>query len=116
MEKKIYRVPVYGDVDWHSDVIARVKFNTNLDYWDGHNWTDGGIGTHSGLTKLRDGRYVLIHGSELEGTRDYGEIISAKEALNRILASGNEALLETEKFAELRKLAEELPQEEEEED
>jgi hypothetical protein len=113
MEKKIYRVPVYGDVDWHSDVIARVKFNTNLDYWNGYNWTDGGAGTHSGLTKLRDGRYVLIHGSELEGTRDYGEIISAKEALNRILASGNDHLLNTEKFAPLRKLAEELPQEEE---
>jgi hypothetical protein len=111
MEKKIYRVPVYEDVDWQSNVIARVKFNTNLDYWDGYNWTDGGAGTHSGLTKLRDGRYVLIHGSE-EG-RDYGEIISAKEALNRILASGNDHLLNTEKFASLRKLAEELPQEEE---
>ncbi len=43
MEKKIYRVPVYEDVDWQSNVIARVKFNTNLDYWDGYNWTDASI-------------------------------------------------------------------------
>ncbi len=112
MQRKVYRVPVYENVDWQSNVIARVKYNTNLDHWDGHNWTDGGVGTHAGLTKLRDGRYVLIHGSQWEGSMDYGEIISATDALSRILASGNEELLETEKFAELRKLAEELPQEE----
>lgn len=58
MAKKEYRVNVY---DEEENVIGRVRYNNNLDYWDGSNWTCGGLGKHKGLTKLRDGRYVLIY-------------------------------------------------------
>ncbi len=105
-----YKVPVYGDVDWKQNVVARVRYRQNLDLWDGHNWTNGGVGCHLGITKLRDGRYVLIHGTDWEGQRDYGEIVSRKEALDAILKAGCDELLETQKFRELKEL---LVQEEE---
>jgi hypothetical protein len=104
MGKKQYRVNVYKD----GDVIARVRYNQNLDYWDGRNWTNGGVGRHKGLTKLQDGRYVLIHGTNWQGEKDWAEIISPEQALQEILKSGNTELLETKKFAELKKLYQEL--------
>ena len=103
MGKKQYRVNVYED----GDVIARVRYNQNLDYWDGRNWTNGGVGRHKGLTKLRDGRYVLIHGTQWQGEKDWAEIISPEQALQEILKSGNTELLDIKKFAELKKLYEE---------
>jgi len=103
MGKKQYRVNVYED----GDVIARVRYNQNLDYWDGRNWTNGGVGRHKGLTKLRDGRYVLIHGTNWQGEKDWAEIISPEQALQEILKSGNTELLDIKKFAELKKLYEE---------
>ena len=102
-DAKQYRVNVYED----GDVIARVRYNQNLDYWDGRNWTNGGVGRHKGLTKLRDGRYVLIHGTQWQGEKDWAEIISPEQALQEILKSGNTELLDTKKFAELKKLYEE---------
>ena len=103
-DAKQYRVNVYLD----DQVIARVRYNQNLDYWDGRNWTNGGVGRHKGLTKLRDGRYVLIHGTDWQGGKDWAEIISPEQALQEILKSGNIELLETKKFAELKKLYQEL--------
>ena len=97
---KQYRVNVYEN----QDVIARVRYNSCLDYWDGRNWTNGGVGRHKGLTKLRDGRYVLIHGTNWQGEKDWAEIISPEQALQEILKSGNTELLDTKKFAELKKL------------
>ena len=70
MEQK--RVNVYVD----GEVIARVRYNSNLDRWDGNNWDCGTAGRHRGLTKLKDGSYVLIHGSDFQGTNDWGEIIT----------------------------------------
>jgi hypothetical protein len=108
MGKKQYRVNVYeNQYDLDGDVIARVRYNQNLDYWDGRNWTNGGVGRHKGLTKLRDGRYVLIHGTNWQGEKDWAEIISPEQALQEILKSGNTELLDTKKFAELKKLYEE---------
>ena len=101
---KQYRVNVY---DGNNNVVARVRYNSCLDYWDGRNWTNGGVGRHKGLTKLRDGRYVLIHGTDWQGEKDWAEIISPEQALQEILKSGNTELLETKKFAELKKLYEE---------
>lgn len=101
MAKKEYRVNVY---DEEENIIGRVRYNNNLDYWDGSNWTCGGLGKHKGLTKLRDGRYVLIYGSQWQGEKDYGVIISPERALQEILKSGNVELLETKKFAELKEL------------
>lgn len=101
MAKEQYRVRVVdGD-----EVVAMVRYNSNLDYWDGRNWTCGGTGCHKGLTKLKDGRYVLIHGSDWQGVRDHAEIISTDQALQEILKSGNTELLDTKKFKALKELA-----------
>ena len=119
-DAKQYRVNVYENENQYylgGDIIARVRYNSCLDYWDGRNWTSGGVGRHKGLTKLRDGRYVLIHGTDWQGEKDWAEIISPEQALQEILKSGNTELLETKKFAELKKLYEkQMVQEEEEEE
>lgn len=105
---KQYRVNVYeNQYDLGGDVIARVRYNQNLDYWDGRNWSNGGMGRHKGITKLKDGRYVIIVGTDWQGEKDWAEIISPEQALQEILKSGNTELLSTKKFAELKKLYEE---------
>jgi len=106
MAKKEYRVNVYAD-EFMEEVIARVRYNQNLDFWDGRNWQNGGTGRHKGITKLKDGRYVLIHGTDWQGEKDWAEIISPEQALQEILKSGNIELLDTKKFAELKKLYQE---------
>lgn len=79
---KQYRVNVYEtQYDLDGDVIARVRYNQNLDFWDGRNWQNGGMGRHKGITKLKDGRYVIIIGSDWQGERDYAYIVDADEAL-----------------------------------
>lgn len=106
-DAKQYRVNVYeNQYDLDGEVIARVRYNQDLDYWDGRNWTNGGTGMHKGITKLKDGRYVIIIGSQWQGARDYGYIVSPEEALQEILKSGNHDLLETKKFRELKELYE----------
>ena len=85
-------------------VVARVKYNENLDHWDGHNWTCGGLGLHEGITRLKDGRFVIIRGSQHEGDRDYAEIVSNDMALQAVLRAKDEKLLQkyfSEKIAEL---------------
>ena len=106
--KSEYRVNVYEGPEYRERVIARVRYNNLLDYWDGRNWTNGGVGMHKGITKLKDGRYVIIIGSQWQGAKDYGYIVTPEEALQEILRSGNTELLESERFAELKKLQEEL--------
>ncbi len=104
-DAKQYRVNVYAnrhEVD--GDVIARVRYNQNLDYWDGRNWQNGGMGRHKGITKLKDGRYVIIKGTDWQGERDYAYVVDADEALQEILKSQNLDLLETKKFKELKNL------------
>jgi predicted RNase H-related nuclease YkuK (DUF458 family) len=68
------------------------------------------------LTKLKDGRYVLIHGTQRQGEKDYAIVISAEQALQEILKSGNHYLLETKKFRELKELYEKQMDAEEEDD
>ena len=101
MAKEQYRVNVYDDC---GDVVARVRYNQDLDFWDGRNYTCGSTGRHKGLTKLKDGRYVLIHGTQWQGEKDSAEIITTEEALQEILKSGNTELLDTKKYAELKEL------------
>jgi len=80
-------VNVYNE---NSDVIARVKYNQNLDNWDGNNWTcGGGLGIHKGITQLADGQYVLIRGSQWEGIQSTAEVISTNRAIQEILRSDN---------------------------
>lgn len=100
MAEKEYRVNVYDN----GEVVGRVRYNANLDYWDGRNWTCGETGRHKGLTKLKDGRYVLIHGTQWQGERDYAEVITKEQALQEILKAQRLELLETKKFRELKEL------------
>lgn len=102
----LYRINVFED-EFHSKVVTRVKYNEILDYWDGHNWTNGGVGRHLGITKLKDGRYVLIYGTQWQGEKDYGRVVSPEEALHEILKSHNTELLTLKKFKDLKTLAEE---------
>jgi len=115
---KQYRVNVYtNQYDLDGVVIARVRYNQDLDFWNGRNWQNGGTGRHKGITKLKDGRYVIIVGSDWQGERDYAYVVDADEALQEILKAQRLELLETKKFAELKKLYEEqMVQEEEEEE
>ena len=111
---KQYRVNVYEDESMNK-VISRVRYNQNLDFWDGRNWTCGSTGRHKGLTKLRDGRYVLIHGTDWQGEKDYAVIIDPEEALQEILKSNNTELLGTMKFKELNDLYQKMIDEDYEE-
>ena len=108
-DAKQYRVNVYANrYEVDGDVIARVRYNSALDYWDGSNWLNGGMGRHKGITKLKDGRYVIIIGSDWQGERDYAYVVVADEALLEILKAQQLDLLDTKKFSELKKLYEEM--------
>lgn len=104
------KVNVYNE---YGEVVATVKYSENLDYWDGNNYTCGSTGRHKGLTRLKSGDYVLVHGTQWQGERDHAEIITAEEALQEILRSGNIELLEEKRFAELKELYEKTMLEEE---
>jgi len=81
-------VKVYEDYG-NEEIIADVDYNNKLDMWNGSNWQSGGTGKHKGLTRLEDGRFVLIFGSDWQGISDYGIIIDEDRALNEILESGD---------------------------
>ncbi|RCV65284.1 hypothetical protein C5S53_04545 [Methanophagales archaeon] len=89
MSAKVYRVPVYDE----GKIVARVEYNNNLDWWDGHNFTSGSIGRHLGLTRLKDGSFVLIYGTQFEGETSYADIVSEETAFQAALKSGNEEIL-----------------------
>ena len=91
-----YYINVY--LNEESDEIAgRVKANSNLDYWDGKNYTYGGVGNHGGITKLRriidNKQFVFIFTTQWEGVKNRAWLISNEEALQHILNSENESLL-----------------------
>jgi hypothetical protein len=105
------KVNVYDD---NHNIVAMVEYNDKLDFWDGRNWTSGGAGHHLGITKLKDGSWVLIHGSQWQGSRDYGEIVTPEEALQAILRNGHEDLLEGKRFAPLLTIQKNMVEEDEE--
>lgn len=107
------RIPVYDiDEDGEQHAIARVRYNQRLDYWDGHNWGSGYPGCHLGITMLKDGRYVLIHGTQWQGARDYAEVVTDQEALDAIMRTDHQELLEEPMFRPLAdRLAEEMEEE-----
>lgn len=92
--------------DSNGEIVGQVEYNSNLDRWDGSNWTSGSTGRHKGITRLKDGRYVLIHGTQWQGEQDHAEIISPEQALQEILAADATELLEEPKFAPLKELLE----------
>lgn len=104
------KVNVY---DEDGSAVARVEYNEKLDFWDGRNWTSGSAGYHEGITKLRDGSFVLIHGSQWQNDRSSAEIVTPETALDAILRSGNTNILEEKKFSELKTLMETSMREEE---
>lgn len=38
--------------DENNQIIGRVNYSTNLDFYDGRNFSCGSVGNHKGLTKL----------------------------------------------------------------
>ena len=75
-------------------IVARVKYNDNLDFWDGSNRTCGSTGHHKGITRLKKTKqFVLIHGSQWQGERNSAEIISDEDAYQEIASSENEELM-----------------------
>lgn len=105
---KVYKVNVYGNKDLSGPVVARVQYNESLDYWNGKEWSNGGKGKHLGITKLRNGDHVLIHGNQWTEQGDYGVIVSDKEALEAIVKSQKLELLKTKKFKDLSILAKDI--------
>lgn len=94
-------IPVFND---EGEIVAEVEYNSSLDFWDGRNNTCGSTGRHKGLTQLDTGEYVLIHGTQWEGERSSGEIVSPEVAVSEIIRSGNLELFESyPELAELRK-------------
>lgn len=84
-----------------------VKYNSCLDYYDGRNYGDSGIGTHLGITKLRSTEeYVLIYGTQWIGQADEAEVVSDELALEKIIENGHQDLLEEKKFERLKTLFE----------
>lgn len=91
--------------DEEGKVIARVEYNSDLDFWDGNNWTSGSTGRHLGITKLKKlDAYVLIHGTQWQGERDTAEIVTDEAALQAILRAEKEELLENPKYARLKEI------------
>ena len=112
------RISVYTDqyaAENGGEVIARVRYNADLDFWNGQNMENGGRGLHRGITKLRDGSYVIIIGSQWENSRDYAYVVSPEEALQEIIKSGHEELLDTKKFKDLKPLLDQMIEEEDDE-
>lgn len=94
-------VSVYNE---EGRIIATVEYDNNLDFWDGNNYTCGSTGRHKGLTKLENGQYVLINGTDWQGERDSASIISAEDAVQEILRSENMELFDEPKFKELKEI------------
>lgn len=93
--------------DNNGDVIGIVEYNNNLDVWNGQNYQNGGTGRHLGITRVSDGSYVLIYGTDWQGERDHAELISEKEAFQKIMKYSPE-LLEEEKFRDLNKFKKDM--------
>ena len=98
------RVPVY---DSDNRLVAHVKYNQNLDFWDGNNYTSGSAGRHLGIAVLKGDRYVLIHGTQWQGERNLAEIVSAEDALDAIVRTNSCEILNSPRFAALKKLYDE---------
>jgi hypothetical protein len=100
-------VPVYEHDDCgdgRGAIVGRVKYNSNLDHWDGNNWSDGGVGTHLGITRLsKSGRMVRIHGTQWQGSKDRAYVMTDAEAIQLILDNDPDEL---ENWPHLKALAE----------
>jgi len=89
-----------------SKPISRVRYNNDLDCWDGSNFKGSGcgVGINKGITKMMDGRYVILYSSLFKGNKDYGLVVTEEDALLEIINSNNLHLLDRVKYRELREL------------
>jgi hypothetical protein len=94
-------------IDEYGEIVDEVRYNNDLDFWDGHNFTCGSTGRHKGLAKLGD-NFVLIYGTQWQGERDTAELISHRRAVQEILKSGNTGLFD--EYPELQTIRENLGQ------
>lgn len=79
--------------------IGRVRCTTNLDFWNGEYMSCGKKGQHLGLTKLRDGRFVLVYSfDDFINKKPYTDVISRERALEVINEYKHRELLKTYKF------------------
>jgi hypothetical protein len=98
--------------DSEGKVIARVEENSNLDNWNGSNWTSGSTGRHLGITRLKKSKqFVLIYGTQWQGEQTTAEIVSEYEAYQTIVQHDHDELLE--KYQDLKKYESEIETEEE---
>lgn len=88
-------------------VIGTVKYNNNLDTWNGGNYQNRGVGRHLGITKVSNGRYCLIFGTDWEGENDYAHLIPDEQAFQLIMKY-NQDLLDKDLFKELSRFKENL--------
>jgi hypothetical protein len=79
------KVPVFEG----GEVVARVEYNSNLDFWDGRNWTSGSTGRHLGYTRLKSGKFVLIHGTQWEGEKASAEVVTPSELVQAAARTGH---------------------------
>ena len=99
--------------DSEGNNVARVEYNDNLSKFNEvvHDFPDYDDNRSLGITKLKSGSYVLIH-----GTRDYNEdiddeleviyavVVSDRTALNAIVGTGNDYMLDEPRYARLNAL------------
>ncbi len=105
----------YRVVVWQGDqVVGRVRYNNILDHWNGSEWSVGSVGHHMGITKLANGKYVLIYGTQWEYEKDWAEVVTDTAALQAILQANKVELLARKKFKRLAAMYKDLEQEEEE--
>lgn len=103
---KEIRINVYpSKEEIGTDIISRVRCNSNLDYFNGEISLNGEPGEHKGLTKLKTGEFVILLSFDTSlNKKNYGYIVSPLEALEEIKKSKNIGLLKTKKFKELKNL------------
>jgi hypothetical protein len=97
-------IPVFENHN-SDEIIGEIILNTDLDYWTGSNWQNGGVGEHRGI-EVFNKEYVIIHTSQQEGFRPFAVKVSRVKAVQEILKSGNTELFQ--KFPELQKLRENI--------
>lgn len=90
--------------DENNEVIGEVEYNNKLDYWDGRNYVNGGVGLHKGFGQLKDNRFYMIHGTQWQGQFDNAKICDPKEIVKEAIRTGNTN--ELDKFPKLKSIYE----------
>lgn len=89
-------------LDSQGKEVARVKYNEKLDYYINNRLGYKQLGYHRGLTRLRDGRLVLIEG------RDTGErtarVVGPIEVLESVLVSGRVDAIAGDKYRDIQQM------------